>query len=89
MTVSREVTIVNPLGFHMRPAALFVRMASTFTAEIEVAKDSLAVNGKSIMGVRMLQAEAGSTITIRADGSDAEVAVEALSKLVVDGFGET
>ena len=89
MTVSRDVAIVNPLGFHMRPAAQFVRMASNFSAEIEVAKDSLAVNGKSIMGVMMLQAEAGSSITIRADGSDAEEAVEALSRLVADGFGET
>jgi phosphocarrier protein HPr len=85
---SREATIVNPLGLHARPAAQFVKLASTFGSDIEVATDSMAVNGKSIMGVMMLAAECGSTITVRADGPDADQAVDALAALVAGGFGE-
>jgi phosphocarrier protein len=66
-----------------------VRLANSFASEIELAKDSLAVNGKSIMGVMMLAAECGSSIVIRADGPDAEQAVQALAELVASGFGET
>ena len=87
--IEREATIVNQEGLHARPAARVVRLASQFDAEIEIAKDGLGVNGKSIMGVMMLAAECGSSITIRADGPDAEAAVEALAKLVASGFGET
>ncbi|HEX6107469.1 MAG TPA: HPr family phosphocarrier protein [Gemmatimonadales bacterium] len=87
--IEREATIVNQEGLHARPAARMVRLASQFDAEIEIAKDGLGVNGKSIMGVMMLAAECGSSITIRADGPDAEAAVEALAKLVASGFGET
>ena len=58
------------------------------TAEIEICKDGVGVNGKSIMGVMMLAAECGSSITIRANGPDAEQAAEALAALVADGFGE-
>ena len=85
---SREATITNPLGLHARPAAQFVKLASQFNADIEVVKDSMAVNGKSIMGVMMLAAECGSTITVRAEGADADAAVDALARLVADGFGE-
>ena len=87
--IEREATIVNQEGLHARPAAQIVRLASTFTAEIELLKDGFGVNGKSIMGVMMLAAECGSSITIRAHGADAEQAVEALAELVADGFGET
>jgi phosphocarrier protein len=86
--IERQATIVNQEGLHARPAARIVRLASSFTAAIELAKDSLAVNGKSIMGVMMLAAECGSEITIRADGPDAEQAVQALAELVASGFGE-
>ena len=79
---------MNPLGLHARPAAQFVKLASTFGSDIEVASDAMAVNGKSIMGVMMLAAECGSTITVRADGPDAEQAVDALAALVAGGFGE-
>ena len=87
--IERQATIVNQEGLHARPAARIVKLASTFTSEIELAKDGLDVNGKSIMGVMMLAAECGSSITIRADGPDAEQAVQALSELVASGFGET
>ena len=86
--IERDATIVNQEGLHARPAAKIVRLASSFSSEIELLKDGLAVNGKSIMGVMMLAAECGSAITIRADGADAEQAVDAISKLVAEGFGE-
>ena len=87
-TVERQATIVNPLGLHARPAAQLVRLASAFASDIVVVKDGLEVNGKSIMGVMMLAAECGSSITIRASGADAEQAVQALMDLVAGGFGE-
>ena len=86
--IEREATIVNQDGLHARPAAKIVRLASNFTSDIELFKDGLAVNGKSIMGVMMLAAECGSSIVIRAEGPDAEQAVSALSQLVSEGFGE-
>jgi phosphocarrier protein len=87
--IEREATIVNQEGLHARPAARIVRLANGFAAEIQLAKDGLEVNGKSIMGVMMLAAECGSAIIIRADGPDAEQAVQALAELVASGFGET
>ena len=87
--IERQATIVNQEGLHARPAARIVRLASAFESEIELAKDGLDVNGKSIMGVMMLAAECGSAITIRANGPDAEQAVQALVELVESGFGET
>ncbi len=79
---------MNQEGLHARPAARMVRLASQFNSDIEIAKDGVGVNGKSIMGVMMLAAECGSCITIRAEGPDAEQAVEALTKLVASKFGE-
>ena len=86
--IEREAKIVNPLGLHARPAAEFVKLASQFRAAIEVRKDDLAVNGKSIMGVMMLAAECGSSLGIKTDGDDAEQAMTALLALVADGFHE-
>ncbi len=86
--IERDAKIVNPLGMHARPAAEFVKLASRFKSAVEVRKDDLAVNGKSIMGVMMLAAECGSFLTIKVDGDDAESAMEALLALVADGFHE-
>lgn len=86
--VERTVTVSNRQGLHARPAAEFVKLASTFESEIFVQKDDLEVNGKSIMGVMMLAAEPGSTLHIHASGEDGEEAVDALVKLVESGFGE-
>ena len=86
--IERQATIVNQDGLHARPAARIVRLANNFDAEIELSKDGVEVNGKSIMGVMMLAAEFGSSITIRANGPDAEQAVAALAALVAEGFGE-
>lgn len=80
--------IVNSLGLHARPAAEFVKVANRFKAEIGVRKDTLEVNGKSIMGMMMLAAECGSEVSIRAEGDDADEAIATLSALVRAGFGE-
>ncbi|MGH7608287.1 MAG: HPr family phosphocarrier protein [Gemmatimonadales bacterium] len=86
--IEREARIVNPLGMHARPAAEFVKVASRFRANVEVRKDSVAVNGKSIMGVMTLAAECGSSLFIKTEGTDAEEAMAALLALVADGFHE-
>ena len=86
--IEREARILNPLGLHARPAAEFVKTATRFKSAIHVTKDGLSVNGKSIMGVMMLAAERGSSMNIRAEGDDAEVAMEALLALVAAGFNE-
>ena len=86
--VTREATIVNPLGLHARAAAKFVRLASQFDATVRVAKGPRELDGKSILGLLLLGAARGTTVVIRADGSDAEAAADALTALVADGFGE-
>ena len=86
--IQREARIVNPLGMHARPAAEFVKVATRFKSKVDVQRDSLSVNGKSIMGVMMLAAEQGSSLLIRADGADAEEALDALCALVAAGFNE-
>ena len=85
----RMVTIQNKYGLHARPAAEFVKLSSRFKATITVEKDGLEVNGKSIMGVMMLAAECGASLTIRADGADAQEAAEGLAGLVGNRFGES
>lgn len=85
---SRDVTVANAYGLHARPAAEFVKLAARYDCDILVSKDSLEVNGKSIMGVMMLAAEKGSKLKIRARGVDAHEAVDALVDLVDHGFGE-
>ena len=78
----------NRLGMHARPCAEFVKLAGGFACSITVRKEGLSVNGKSIMGVLMLAAERGSSLTIEAEGDDAAVAVRELARLVRGGFGE-
>ncbi|HVH38751.1 MAG TPA: HPr family phosphocarrier protein [Gemmatimonadaceae bacterium] len=83
-----EVRILNANGIHARPAAEIVRTAGRFKANITIARDDLEVNAKSIMGVMMLAAECGSTVRLRADGADADSAIQALSTLISSKFGE-
>jgi len=73
---------------HARPAAMFVSHATRFKAEIELEKDGLRINGKSIMGVMMLAAEMGAELIIFANGEDEDEAVEALADLINTGFGD-
>ena len=86
--VERSVLVQNAHGIHARPAAEIVRTAARFRSNITIARDDLEVNGKSIMGVMMLAAECGATVIIRADGDDAEAAVEALAAVITSKFGE-
>ena len=86
--LEKELTVVNRLGLHARPAAMFVRIASRHRAEVWVAKEGEEVNGKSIMGLMMLAAGQGSKLRIRCDGPDADKAMEELEELIKAGFNE-
>ena len=85
---TRVVTVVNQLGLHARAAARFVHMATRFESHIRVTRDTKVMDGKSIMGILLLAAGRGTTITITADGRDEAEAVDALAQLVESGFGE-
>ena len=86
--VARTVMVVNELGMHARAAAKFVHLATKYQARVRVARDRREMDGKSIMGILLLAAARGSTITISADGADERAAVTALVALVESGFGE-
>ena len=85
---SRDVTVVNQLGLHARAAARFVHLATRYHAQIRVGRETKVMDGKSIMGILLLAAARGTTLTISADGADELAAVEALVQLVESGFGE-
>jgi phosphocarrier protein HPr len=85
---SRTVRICNQLGMHARAAARFVHLASGFASHIRVARGQKVMDGKSILGILLLAASMGSTVTITAEGVDEGPAVEALAALVESGFGE-
>ena len=87
-TLERIFVVTNKLGLHARPAAVFVQTANRFEASVEVEKEDLKIDGKSIMGIMTLAAEKGSLITVRATGKDAAAALEALAKLIESNFGE-
>jgi phosphocarrier protein len=85
----REVKILNKLGIHARPAAEIVKAAGKFKSNITIIRDDLEVNAKSIMGVMMLAAEFGASVTLRAVGEDAEAALDALAAVIAAKFGES
>ena len=87
--IERQVTVVNPLGLHARPAAQLVKLTNSFASEVEFVKDGVPVNGKSIMGVMMLAAECGSMLLVRTDGPDQDAAALAIVELIAGGFGES
>ena len=82
MIVERIVTIKNKQGLHARPAALFVQIANKFTSEITITKGRQKINGKSIMGIMMLAAGAGTKVTLIANGDDADKAIVELERLL-------
>jgi phosphocarrier protein len=88
MSISKNIEIINKLGMHARAAAQFVQLASNFSSHIELEKDKRRVNGKSIMGVMMLAASKGSTVTIHADGEDEEESLNKLEELINNRFNE-
>jgi phosphotransferase system HPr (HPr) family protein len=86
ITSRTTVTINNPQGLHMRPAYLFAETASQFDSKIEVAKDSIRIDGKSVLSILTLGAAQGTEVSIEATGEDAQSAVDALAELVLSGF---
>ncbi len=86
--VQREVTIKNKFGIHARPAALFVKTAAAFQADITVEKDGMKVNGKSIMGLLTVEGYQGAKLVLRAEGADAAEAIAALEDLLNHNFYE-
>jgi phosphocarrier protein len=86
--ISRDFTISNKLGLHARPSAQLTQTASRFASDIHITRNGRRVNAKSIMGVMMLAAGQGSTVTVDAEGEDAEAALQAIGQLIADGFGE-
>ena len=85
---TRSVVVTNPLGLHARAAARFVHLAAKFSSQIRVGRDSKVMDGKSIMGILLLAAARGTTLTISAEGPDEATAVASLIELVESGFGE-
>jgi len=87
-TMTKDLMVLNKLGIHARPAAMFVRTANRFSCDIFVEKDGEKVNGKSIMGLMMLAAGPGSKLTISAEGQDASQALNELETLFKQKFDE-
>ncbi|MBA2548440.1 MAG: HPr family phosphocarrier protein [Burkholderiaceae bacterium] len=86
--ITRDFRINNKLGLHARPSAHLTQVASRFESEVFIAKAGRRVNAKSIMGVMMLAAGPGSTVTVDADGPDELNAIAAIGDLIASGFGE-
>jgi phosphocarrier protein HPr len=85
---AKRVTLVNPTGFHVRPATRFMETASRFRSAIQVLKDTVAADGKSAISLMLLEAQQGTQLTIQANGEDEVAAVDALVDLVERRFGE-
>lgn len=88
MELERDLEIVNKLGLHARAAAKLVKLSSTFEASIDISREDQRVNSKSIMGVMMLAASYGTTVTVYANGTDATEAIDAISDLFSRRFDE-
>jgi phosphocarrier protein HPr len=86
--ISKEFRISNRLGLHARPSAQLTQVAGKFASDVYIAKNGRRVNAKSIMGVMMLAAGPGSTVTVDAEGPDEEQAMEAIGALIASRFGE-
>ncbi len=84
----RDIEIINKLGLHARASAKLTQLASSFECEVSLERNGRRVNAKSIMGVMMLAAGKGTTITIETEGRDEEAAMVALVALIEDRFGE-
>jgi phosphocarrier protein HPr len=86
--MTKQCVIRNRLGLHARAAAKFVHTATRFSSHIRISREGRTMDGKSIMGILLLAAGAGTTVVITADGADEADAVDALCRLVEGGFGE-
>ena len=88
MSVTKELEIKNIKGIHARAAAAFVKLAETFSSNIEVERIGMVVSGLSNMGLMMLSASKGTTIKVTASGSDEQQAIQEITKLIDNKFGE-
>jgi phosphocarrier protein HPr len=86
--ITKDFTINNKLGLHARPSAQLTQVAGRYKSEVFIGKNGRRVNAKSIMGVMMLAAGPGSTVTVDAEGPDEQQAVDAIGALISSGFGE-
>ena len=86
--IEKEIEIINKLGLHARAAAKLVKLASGFDCNIEIQKEDQRVNAKSIMGVMMLAASRGNTVTVYVEGTEEDRAMQAVEHLINDKFGE-
>ena len=86
--VSKEITVLNRLGLHARPSAMFVKVCNRHKADIWVERDGEQVNGKSIMGLMMLAAGQGSKLRITCEGCDADSAIQEIEQLIQRRFDE-
>ena len=84
----RDVEVMNKLGLHARPSARLTQLASSFKCDVFMARNGRRINAKSIMGVMMLAAAKGSTVTLETNGEDEQEAIDALAGLITSGFGE-
>lgn len=86
--LQKEFLIINKLGLHARASALFVKTSSRFSSNVKLARDGVEVNGKSIMGIMMLAASKGSSVSLTVDGADETDAIKTIGELITNGFGE-
>lgn len=86
--LQKEFIIINKLGLHARASALFVKTASRFNSDVMLSRDDIEVNGKSIMGIMMLAAAKGSTVSLTVTGADETDAFNTIGDLITNGFGE-
>jgi phosphocarrier protein len=87
-SMKRQFVVINKLGIHARPAAMFVKIANRFGCSVMVEKDGEEVNGKSIMGLMMLAAGPGSTISVTCEGDESEAALNEIDALIKRKFDE-
>jgi phosphocarrier protein len=88
-TIEKDCTVRNKMGLHARPAALIVQTANKFPCDVTLMKDGQNVNGKSIMGVLMLAAAQGTTVTVKTEGEQAKQCSDAIVELFDKGFNES
>jgi phosphocarrier protein len=86
--LQNDFEIVNKLGLHARASALFVKTSSRFSSDVKLSREGVEVNGKSIMGIMMLAASKGSTVSLTVNGADETEAFQIIGELITNGFGE-
>ncbi len=86
--LQQDFLIINKLGLHARASALFVKTASRFNSDVKLAREGIEVNGKSIMGIKMMAAPKGTTVRLTVEGADETEAMQCIGDIISTGFGE-